>query len=266
MINRRHSDAQPHKRRIAAHFNAAAQTYDSASALQRSVAQDLAGRIARLPLSHRPRILEIGCGSGALYGYTQARLPLRDLQWILTDIAPAMLDQALQRYPACAGLLMDGEWPACKQGSIDLIASNLTVQWFVDIPAALAQWRLLLNAQGAVIFSTFGAGSFREWICAHRDLGFKAATPDYPDAQTLLAWLRQAFPGAQVSVDTCCLVPAQTPLEFLRTLRTIGAQTPRPDHRPLSAGQLRAVVRHLESNGVTGISHIILIVQVHHRG
>ena len=79
-------------------FGTAATRYDGAAGLQRQVAQDLANRIAALPLASNPKILEIGCGTGFL-GRALAPL-LGEAQWVCTDIAAAMVAQARTALPA----------------------------------------------------------------------------------------------------------------------------------------------------------------------
>ena len=72
----------------------------------------LAEDIARLDLPPRPRILEIGCGTGLLTRELARRLGPAD--WMLTDISPAMLEIA-RLGPAPQGSVryaaLDGEHP-----------------------------------------------------------------------------------------------------------------------------------------------------------
>ncbi|KAG1488230.1 hypothetical protein G6F52_013994 [Rhizopus delemar] len=56
----------PRKPQVAARFGAAAHRYEAHAPIQRITAARLAGDIARLRLPPRPRILEIGCGTGLL--------------------------------------------------------------------------------------------------------------------------------------------------------------------------------------------------------
>ena len=76
-----------HKSRVAQSFAAASPNYEDAADFQRLVADRLAGKIAGAPLPRRPRILEIGCGTGFLTRSLSQRLPAA--RWLVTDIAPA---------------------------------------------------------------------------------------------------------------------------------------------------------------------------------
>ena len=243
-----------HKSRIARRFGAAAGHYDAASPLQREAAQRLAQRVLALPLPPQPRVLEIGCGTGHL---TRQLLPALGGTWIVSDIALAMTAECRRWLgPAAHYLVMDGERPALAAGGFDLILASLATQWFLDLPAALAALAPLLASGGHLAMATLGAGTFAEWRSAHETAGVKAATPVYPDASAL----RRAFPaGLAVEVKEENFVePLDDPLEFLRGLRRIGADTPAPGARPLTAGRLRQVLRAFAAAGHAGISYHLL--------
>lgn len=243
-----------HKSRIAGRFAAAAADYDAHSPLQREAALRLAMRVKSLELPAVPRVLEIGCGTGHL---TRELLPALGGTWIVSDIAMAMTAECRRGLgPAAHYLVMDGERPALAAGGFDLVLASLATQWFLDLPAALAALASLLASGGYMALATLGAGTFAEWRAAHETAGVKAATPAYPDA----AALRQAFPaGLAVEVtEENFVAPLDDPLDFVRGLRRIGADTPVPGTRPLAAGQLRRVLRALAAAGQAGISYHLL--------
>ncbi|MBI4984426.1 MAG: methyltransferase domain-containing protein [Rhodocyclales bacterium] len=236
-----------HKSRIAARFGAAANDYDAHSPLQRTAAQRLAQRVKRLTLPAAPRVLEIGCGTGHL---TRELLPALGGEWFVSDIAPAMLAACRREFgPALRYLAMDGERPATAAASFDLIVSSLTAQWFADLPRALPALTDLLAPGGCLALATLGKNTFAEWRAAHAAAGLRAATPDYPDAQTLAL----AFPaGMAVAVDEEDFAePLTDALDFMRGLRRIGADTPAPGSRPLTPGRMRQVLRSFAAGGQT---------------
>lgn len=225
--------------RVAAAFGRAAD-YDAHAAVQRLVAERLADRIVALPLPAAPRVLEIGCGTGFLGLGLVDRLA--DARWLMTDLAPGMVARARQRFGARAGIdfaVMDGEAPDVA-GPFDLICSSLAFQWFADLPAAIARLRALLAPGGALVFATLAGGSFAEWRRAHGAL--PAGTHDYPTAGAFAAL------GLDVTMETIPMAHSDA-REFLRAVKGIGAGTPRPDHRPLTPGQLRAVMARFEADG-----------------
>lgn len=243
-----------HKSRIAARFGAAAIDYDAHSPLQHEAALRLAARVERLPLPARPRVLEIGCGTGHL---TRTLLPVLDAEWIASDIAPEMVATCRESIgTGAAYLVMDGERPTLTDARFDLIVASLAAQWFVDLPATLGRWSRLLAPGGRIALATLGAGTFAEWRAAHAATGFTAATPAYPDA----AALQRAFPAdMEVAIEEEGFVePLADPLEFVRGLRRIGADTPAPGTRPLTAGQMRRVLRACADAGHAGTTYHLL--------
>ncbi|WBO23302.1 methyltransferase [Sphingomonas abietis] len=224
---------------VAASFGRAAD-YDAHAAVQRLVVDRLADRIAALPLPPQPRILEIGCGTGLLGVALADRLP--DARWLMTDLSPAMLDRARQRFAGRETIdfaVMDGERPDVS-GPFDLICSSLAFQWFADLPAAIDRLRGLLAPHGVLAFTTLAEGSFREWRDAHGDR--PAGTRDYPSAEALAA------PGLTIAMETIPMAHRDA-RDFLRAVKGIGAGVPRPGHRPLGPRDLRAVMRRFEAMG-----------------
>ncbi len=214
--------------------------YDRHAAVQRTVAERLADRIAALPLAVSPRILEIGCGTGLLGAALVDRLA--GARWRMTDLSPAMVDRARQRFagrPDISFAVMDGEAPDVA-GPFDLIISSLAFQWFADLPGAVAQLKGMLAPYGHLAFTTMAAESFAEWRAAHDEL--TPGTPDYPDADTLSAI------GLSVSVEALP-VRHRDARDFLHAVKAIGAGTPRPGHKPLTPAELHAVMRRFEAGG-----------------
>ncbi|MEI9965954.1 MAG: dethiobiotin synthase [Caulobacteraceae bacterium] len=233
------------KRRLIRAFDGAARTYDAHAPIQRAVAERLAERIAALPLPPRPRILEIGCGTGLLTAALRRRIGPAD--WTVTDLSPAMLAVCRERlgHPADAAFAaMDGERAAFAPGTaFDLICSSLAFQWFDDLPAAVARLTDLLAPGGWLAFATLAEGSFAEWRRAHDDLGLVAATPAFPSLRAL------ADMGAG-RVEAERLVHVQPDgRAFLDGLKRIGAHAAPPGRRPLAPADLKRVIARFEAMG-----------------
>jgi malonyl-CoA O-methyltransferase len=234
---------------------AAAADYDSHARVQRLAARDLARRIAALPLPPQPRVLEIGCGTGFL---TQA---LRDEglggDWLITDIAPAMLERARTRLRDDNGASLtfaqlDGEHDEPPGGPFDLICASLATQWFADEPAALTRWREWLSPDGHIMVATLGPGTFAEWRSAHDLEGLTAGTLGF----TPLAELQALEPRHPLTIEHYRERHADA-RAFLHALRAIGAQTASAGHRPLSPGALRRVMRRFEADGAIASYEVV---------
>ncbi|NDU91879.1 MAG: methyltransferase domain-containing protein [Ferrovum sp.] len=224
--------------RITHSFNQASTTYNGASELQIRAAQSLATQVLRSDWD-RPNVLELGCGTG---GLTRLLLPRLPGNWIISDIAPAMLDTARILFPITDAQfrVIDGEAPDLPIASLDLIVSNLAAQWFEDLPNALARLSCCLAPKGRLIITTLGQVSLTEWRDAVAATGYKAGTPAYPTAQALSKTLPQAQVGSQIIT-----MIHDDAREFLKSLKAIGAVIPEKDYIPLPVSIMRQAMNHL---------------------
>lgn len=239
------------KERIAKAFSASAGGYDAAADVQWLVAQRLAARIEDRPFPRKPRILEIGCGTGFLSARLAEAFPQGEL--VLTDIAGSMLDRCRARVgDGPVYHVMDGETPQGVEGRFDLICSSLAVQWFVDLKGGIERLSALLAPGGRMMLATLGRKTFAEWRGVHDALGFDCGTPVYPGPES--------FPWPDgydhVMDDEVIMQPYGDGAEFVRSLKALGAGEPSPGHHPLSPGALRKVLAHL-SNGFDASYHIL---------
>jgi malonyl-CoA O-methyltransferase len=236
------------KQRMIRAFDAAA-GYDEAAVIQQQVAQALARQIADLALPPKARILEVGCGTG----FVAAAAPLPDRgDWLMTDVSPAMVKRARDRFEGLPGYrfaVLDAENPQLEppEKPFDLVCSSLAAQWFEDLPNALERLFLLLKPGGYLLISTLTAGTFAEWRAAHEAIGLAAGTPSYPDRGTLEAFLLEGRPGS-VAIERLSSTYTNG-REFLRTLRALGASTPRAGHKPLPPRTLQKVLHRFEAGG-----------------
>lgn len=240
------------KTAVVAAFSAAADTYEAGADVQREVAGRVARRIKALSLRARPRILEIGCGTGFL---SRALAEMNPTELVLTDISSTMLERCRRTVQAPARfLVMDGEEPSAEAGGdFDLICSSLAFQWFINLPVALARLGMLLAPGGHLAFATLAAGSFAEWREAHGTLGVQPAARSYP----ALGALKSMFPehGVGNFAEERLTRRYADGHAFLDHLRRIGAQSPEGSRRPLGAGALRRVLRRFET-GIDVTYHI----------
>ena len=212
-----------HSAEVAASFGARAGSYELHAGMQRAIAARLA---ALLPDVARPRVLELGCGTGLFSRHLVERYP--DGSFVLTDAAPAMLSEC-RRNLAGAGAprlsfeVMDaGE--AGGHAGLDLIVSSMTLHWLADPARSLERLRKLLAPGGVLLYATLGQESFAEWRAVLAGQGL-------PSGLTAI----QALPGI---VDEERLAPDGCALGFLRRMKSVGGLTPRDGYRPLSPGAL----------------------------
>jgi len=149
-------------------FNKAAPDYDSAAVLQREICTRMLERLEYIKLLPG-RILDAGSGTG--WGTRRLAQRYPAAQVIELDIAIGMLQTARGRsgwwqklfgstkqIQVCA----DVETLPLTANSLDMVWSNLAVQWCNDLPATFAELHRVLKVEGLLMFSTFGPDTLKE--------------------------------------------------------------------------------------------------------
>jgi malonyl-CoA O-methyltransferase len=153
----------PEKRQVGPSFSRAASAYDRSAELQRQVGEDLLAGLGE-SFPSPGRILDVGAGTG----YCTARLAetYPAAETIALDLAEGMLHTLRARmggrrlFPHL--LRGDAERLPLADACLDLIFSNLALQWCANLPAICADFKRMLRPGGRVRFSTFGEGTLSE--------------------------------------------------------------------------------------------------------
>jgi malonyl-CoA O-methyltransferase len=223
-------------------FERAAATYDAAAALQREVGQRMAERLALVRLQPAT-ILDAGCGTGDGLSELSMRYPEAFL--IGLDIAYGMLEKARQRTAAAIGSKRSvlGRWfgprtktgaepalvcgDACRlpvaAGSVDLVWSNLTLQWINDPSVAFDEFNRVLRIDGLLMFTTFGPDTLKELRAAFAGIDGATHVSRFIDMHDLGDMLLQcgfADPVMDMEKLTLTYDDATT---MMRELKAIGA-------------------------------------------
>ncbi len=164
-------------RQVRRAFSRAAHGYDSAAALQREVGGRLMESLDYLddPAHGRPPpqvVVDLGCGPGHASAAMQERWP--KAQVLALDIATGMLAQT-RRHTRSTGarrlnpfartpalLCADARALPLRDRSVDVLFSNLCLQWVEDLPAVFAGFRRVLKPGGLLLVSTFGPDTLFE--------------------------------------------------------------------------------------------------------
>ncbi len=273
---------------IRKNFEAAAATYADNSGFQRMIAGEVAIRARNLAesaaradatgavevdrnsaLERAPssvfsteprRILDIGCGTGWLTSALARAFP--DSETIGVDIAPAMASRAAAAAKTARFVASDCQALPLRDGSVDVIGSNLTFQWVTDITGAFAEARRVLAPGGLLMLSTLGPGTFAEMAESLESAGFigSPAASGFADATMVETSLRGAG-YAEVEVETRPVrVVYRDIFDILTTLKRIGA-APRAraaGARGLGSGSLlrkagRIYAEQYAADGMTGV-------------
>jgi len=226
------TDEISHKQTIAARFGARAQDYDAHAGLQRRIAGRLAGF---LPALQVPDVLEVGCGTGLLTASLFKRY--EDGRFLITDLSPEMVALCSQRCTDGSDRsefrVMDAEAPDCEE-RFDLIATSMTLQWFLEPVAGLARLRSKLKPEGVLYYATLGESSFAEWRSVLAAEGLADGTVAMPSLPGVFEEDRES-------------VSYESAAGFLAAIKAIGAGKARRGYRAMAPGHLRRALRRLES-------------------
>lgn len=216
------------KRAVRRAFDRAAAGYDAAAVLQ----QEVCGRgMERLEfIRHQPaRILDAGCGTGNAWRGLAARYP--GARVVALDLASAMLRQARGSVPWHQRLLRrqpdlicgDLEALPIAGGSVDLVWSNLALQWVNDLPRALTEMRRVLAPGGLCVFTTFGPDTLKELRTAQAAGDGHTRVSTFTDMHDIGDMMVKAgFADPVIDMETFTLTyPDVTAL--MRDLQAIGA-------------------------------------------
>ncbi|MGY0505661.1 methyltransferase domain-containing protein [Luteimonas sp. e5] len=153
-------------RQVRRAFGRAAAGYAAASPVQAEIESRLLESLDHWSLRHGDampeRILDLGCGPARASAHMRERWP--KAQIIAIDAALPMLHAAAAN--------TRGHWLRRREvhrvnadlralplaaASVDLLFSNLALQWVEDLPATFAEFRRVLRPGGMLLVSTFGS-------------------------------------------------------------------------------------------------------------
>ena len=230
-------------------FERAAATYDAAAVLQREVARRMAERLDVVRLAPSI-ILDAGCGTGAMFASLEARYPRARLVGL--DLAQAMTAAASRRrftgdthslpqraLRALVEKTRPRRWLICadvcrlpiRSRAIDLIWSNLTLQWIDDLPAALAEFSRVLEVGGLLSFTTLGPDTLKELrqaFAATDDSVHVSRFVDMHDIGDMLLHAGFADPVMDMEMIT---MTYGDPRSLMGDLKSLGAQNARVERR-----------------------------------
>ena len=150
-------------------FDRAATSYDAHAVLQREICDRMLERLdyvkhapnaaARRRCGHRLRR-----GAGCARRYPEAHLLALDLAESMLQIArpKPSLWQRLSRAAPFDAVCADIDQLPLKTSSVDMVWSNLALQWCNDLNVSFAEMYRVLAPDGLLMFSTFGPDTLKE--------------------------------------------------------------------------------------------------------
>lgn len=149
------------KTAVASRFSRAAERYQQHCQVQDQVAERLLALTTRFNMRNQPlRLLDLGCGPGSqqhrlfnYFGFDSIR------QYMSIDIAPSMLEVAQKNMQTIAPLCpqeficADAEHLPLAAGQVDLVYSNMALQWCQNPYAVLGECARILSPNGYALMS-----------------------------------------------------------------------------------------------------------------
>jgi malonyl-CoA O-methyltransferase len=205
-------------------FSRAAGDYRDHARLQAEVADRLLERLDGLRFEPTT-VVDLGCGPGVQARELSQRF--RSARVVAMDCARSMLAQAKSRRGRWRKrfdpVQADAAALPLAGSSIDLLYSNLMLQWCDDLPALLNAFRRVLKPGGLMLISTFGPDTLSELRQSWQRIGEPPRVNAFADVQTIGdAMLRAGF--AEPVLDTDWITTTyRRPRDLLDELKAIGA-------------------------------------------
>ena len=246
------------KARARTSFGRAANTYDAAAILQKQVREEMFNRLDLVKLTPHT-ILDAGCGTGAASHALQKRfvksqvisldfaLPMLQKTRIGSDTTGLMhqikrMLSGVKHNLVCA----DIESLPLASKSVDLVWSNLAIQWCNDLDAALLEFYRVLQPEGLLTFSTFGPDTLKELrVATGRQDGMTSVSRFIDMHDIGDALVRAGFSAPVLDVERFTLTYDDVK-SVMRDLKSIGAHNATDGRARGLLG--RGFLQKLESN------------------
>lgn len=255
-------------------------SYDALASVQRFMVEKLVESIAGWTNenSAKPiRILEIGCGTGAL---TERLVQMRaGAHLTAIDLSSEMIQAAKRRLTANAScdarfLHADVEqWAALAEpGSYDLVVSSACFQWLRHPGQTMASLRRLLRPNGLLAFTTFGTRTFYELHESFDDAYLSSGKEPQRHGlsfQSLADWRRLLQEAGFVGIREERVIRTEkyrSVSDFLHSVKALGASASEAassrglGSRSLFAGMYRAYNEKFGMDGGVAATYDLLLL------
>ena len=220
------------KKRAQASFNKASALYEDSAVLQQHVLEEMFLRL-KLLKNNPDNILDLGCGPGNAGPDLKDTYKPHDL--IYLDFAYDMLKKAeeknrdhflktFSKKTAQQFICADMEAIPLVENSIDMVWSNLSLQWCNDLDRVFVQIEKILTSNGLFIFSTFGPSTLHELRASLASFSQHSHVNQFIDMHDIGdALIRCGFSDPVLDVDVYTLTYS-TFKDIMYDLKHIGAR------------------------------------------
>lgn len=240
---------------IKTHFDHAAPSYDDAAILQKTVAERIDERLD-LTTIEAHTIIDLGAGTGLLtekviQRYPQAHIFAVDLSFKMLQTAKPRLQQArfsmlgttlnrslskpsatqkLFNRQAATPINADAFQLPFADNSVDLVVSNMMLQWCDDLDRVFQEIRRVLRPEGLLLFTSLGPDTLKElrhaWQAVDKEQEHVNTFIDMHDIGDAL--IRAGFGQPVMDIEHFTLT-YEKPIGVLKDLKAIGATNANQD-------------------------------------
>lgn len=220
------------KRLMRRAFEHAAHSYDQAAVLQREVNQRMLERLDWIKLDPH-WVLDAGAGTGVgaralATRYPRARVLGLDIAETMLQVARAAGPWWKRSMPFLSGNLpqyVGGDLSRLplKTSSVNLLWSNLALQWCDDLQATFSEFQRVLAPGGLLMFSTFGPDTLRELRLAFSGIDGHTHVNRFVDMHDIGDQLLYAGFSTPVMDMEMLTLTYPDVMALLRELKAIGA-------------------------------------------
>lgn len=149
-------------RAIRRSFDRASRSSDAAAALQAEVRARLLQRLELVKMEPAV-VVDLGCGTAHAAKALKAKFPKAHV--IALDIARGMLKEAVRQqrlFRKFSRVCADAGRLPLRDGSVDLLFSNLMLHWCEPPDAVFTEVQRVLKPRGLFTFTTFGPDTLKE--------------------------------------------------------------------------------------------------------
>ena len=211
------------------HFERAAESYDAAAVLQQEVAKRLSERLDYIKIKPK-RSLDVGCGTGYLTKDLLSRYPKAKV--VALDLALNMVRKSKQHgrwlhkpQAVCA----DADQLPIKADSVELIVSNLMLQWSNDLNKTFTGFHSVLAPNGLLLFSTFGPDTLKEMRESWANVDQQPHTSSFSDMHEIGdALLNAGFINPVTDMETITMT-YKSVRQLMKDIKNIGATNSRTE-------------------------------------
>ncbi|PXF63867.1 malonyl-ACP O-methyltransferase BioC [Kangiella spongicola] len=205
---------------VARSFSKAASTYDAAAFFQRIAGERLFERLDYFKLEPK-KIVDLGCGTGVFTRQLSERFPAAEVTGV--DIAEGMIEWCKQQSSAEQYVCANALALPFEDNSVDLIFSNLSIQWVENLQDLFNELNRVLKPEGLLLFTTLGPDTLKELKQSFSQVDQYQHVNDFIDMHHVGDAMLQAKMLDPVVDAEPVVISYDKASELMRDLKDIGA-------------------------------------------